>query len=901
MMNLKSKGQAAALWMVFSAGTALLAPLNLAAPAAAQLTGNRVPAAPSNLVATVDPTGLVMLTWRDNSTNELGFRLVRETRRLNGSWTTSASYTLGANVATYSERPGNGTFRYKVRAYNARGNSSYTSDAMVTVSSSGTTQPPPPPPPPPPPTSPPPPPPPTTDVPAAPSNFAGTPDGTGRITLSWTDNSSNETAFWIERIPAFNGNGIIEIPTDWTAWADTPGEGTFKYRIRSHNASGDSAISAWITVNSTIQPPPATPAAPSNFQGVPDGTGRVALSWNDNSSDETAFWIERTPAFGGNGIVELPAGWTSWTDTPGAGTFQYKMRSHNANGESAYTSTITVNSTTGSTQPPPPPPPPPGSFPVLSAGTGFSSATPEPSAQGAAGQAGYTAKAIARWDVVPYQTINGNFNIGVIAFHLAGISRVEFSLNGGTWTPVTSMALNPTTNVWEYTATINASSLPDGPFEVRARVIPNVGQARVLQDSSGQDMGDKSLRLYANAGGTLPNTNRNVYVSPNGSDTVGNGTAALPFWSIRRAITYISSQNTSGAVEGGTVYLMPGIYTYPNSGSLDGASNRWFTLEGAPGTSRSQVILTTGSEPPAQRKLRVRNLTMRQDTDTYILQQGSDPYQNHFWMDNVDIQGMGYIGTTYSWHPVANNSATTYCFYTDVNFRNTQATGLNQYVILARNINATDIGGDFCNMKRLMVNLSVNHMRYNDGVHPDVLQVPMDPIENMIVFGLKATDVACQGITLGNVNMPMKNVAIVNVLLDKIATDPQVQWINGGSVTDHYLWWNVTWNNYVVMFNADNVTNFSVRNCVMPQKGDTSTKNYPAWDATNNHVTNGQFMFGSNCTSGNPMYAGAGDFHPAIGSPLTNRVTVPVAPVDLDWRQIDMSAGAAAIGAFQKR
>ncbi|HYE61209.1 MAG TPA: hypothetical protein VD997_04365 [Phycisphaerales bacterium] len=902
MMNLKSKGQAAVVAMVLSAGTALVAPLNLASPAAAQLSGTRVPAAPSSIAATVDSTGLVRVTWQDNSNNELGFRLVRETRRTNGSWTTSASYTLGANVALYTERPGTGTFRYKVRSYNSRGNSSYTSAATVTVNgTAGTTTPPPPPPPP---TSPPPPPPPddTTAVPAAPTNFAGTPDGTGRINLTWTDNSNNETAFWIERTPAFGGNGIIEIPADWTAWGDTPGAGTFQYRMRSRNANGTSAYTPWITVNSSIQAP-AVPAAPTNFTGTPDGQGGVTLAWTDNSDNETAFWIERTPAFGGNGIVEIPAGWTSWRDTPGAGTFQYKMRSHNGNGESAYTSTITVNSTVGSTQPPPPPPPPPppsGTFPVLPAGTGFTSASPEPGVQGSAGQLGYTAKAIARWDVVPYQTITGNYNIGVVAFHLSGINRVEFSLNGGAWTSVSSMALNPTSNVWEYTATINASSLPDGPFEVRARVIPNVGVPRVLQDSTGTDLGDKALRLYANAGGTLPNTNRTVYVSPNGSDTVGNGTSSLPFWSIRRAITHLAAQNSTGAVEGATVYLMPGMYTIPNTGS-DGAANRWFTIEGAPGTSRSQVVITTGGETVSQRKLRVRNLTLRQLANTTLLTQPSDPYGNHFWIDNVDIEGLGYIGSTTSWIQAVASGPTIPVWYTDVNIRNTMHTGLNQYVIMARNISAQDIGADFSNMRRLMVNCSVNHMRYNSGVHPDVVQVPVEAIENMIIFGLKATDVACQGITLGSGTQPVKNVAIVNVLLDKIATDPQAQWMGGGSVTDHYLWWNVTWNNYAVMFNGNNITNFSVRNCVMPQKSDTSTMNYPGFNAENNHVTNGQYLFGTNCTSGNPMFTSSTDFHPMNGSPLTNRVTTPLVPVDLDWRPISTSSGAAAIGAFQKR
>jgi hypothetical protein len=815
MLNLRLKGQSAVMWMVLSAGTALLAPSFVAPTAEAQLTALRVPVAPSNLRVTCDSTGLVQVMWNDNSSNETGFRIVRDVRRPNGSWTNSSTTTVGAGTTLFTERPAPGTYRYKIRAYNARGNSSYTPSVVVTVGSSGTGTPPPPPPPPPPPVAPPPPPPPTSSVPAAPSNIQGTPDGIGGITVSWTDNSDNETAFFLERNPGFDVPHMA-MQANWTAWRDTPGAGTFQYRIRAHNSYGDSAFTPWVSVNSTVTNPTQPPPPP--------------------------------------------------------------------------------------TAPPPPPPPQPsptGTIPVLQAGSGFSSITPEPAVMGVPGAVGYTAKAIARWDVVPYQTITGNFNVGVVAFHIAGIDRVEFSLNGGAWAPVTGMVLNATTNVWEYTATINASTLPDGPFEVRARVIPKAGVSRVLQDSSGQDLGDKSLRLYANSGGTLPNMDRVMYVSPNGSDTVGNGSSSLPFWSIRRALTQISSMNSSGMVEGATVYLAPGIYTYPDMGSLDGAPNRWVTISGAPGTSRSQVLMTNGSSSPTQRKLRLRNLTLKQESNAYILTQRSDPYMNHFWIDGCDIEGLGFIGSTVSNAPAVNNSNSTPTFYTDVNIRNTAATGLNSNVILARNVHATNLGGDFSNMKRMMVNTSVTHLRFNEGVHPDVVQVNVEAIENMIVFNLKARDVACQGISLGNGSLPLKNVAVVNCLLDKLATDPQVQWISGGPAADHYLYWNVGWNNYYVQFSSDGITNFSMKNCVIPGKSNTSSMNFPGWVAENNHVTNGQYLFGAQCTAGNPMYQspGTGNFHPAPGSPLLNRVTTVQVPIDLDGRVI--TATPAAIGPFQ--
>src|SRR4029079_500806 len=106
---------------------------------------------------------------------------------------------------------------------------------------------------------------------------------------------------------------------------------------------------------------------------------------------------------------------------------------------------------------------------IVRPGTGFTGATPQPLAVGDPSPAGYDAKAVARWDVVPYQTFAGDFNVGVVAFHMNGIDRVEFSVDGGSWTAVSAMTLNPQVNVVEYWATLRAGSFAqDGQIELRA-------------------------------------------------------------------------------------------------------------------------------------------------------------------------------------------------------------------------------------------------------------------------------------------------------------------------------------------------------------------------------------------------------------------------------------------------
>jgi hypothetical protein len=86
---------------------------------------------------------------------------------------------------------------------------------------------------------------------AAPSNLVGTPVGLKRIDLSWTDNSTNESGFKIER--SNNGTKFSQIATlqaGTTTFANTGlrrGK-TYLYRVRAYNSIGNSPYSNTISV-----------------------------------------------------------------------------------------------------------------------------------------------------------------------------------------------------------------------------------------------------------------------------------------------------------------------------------------------------------------------------------------------------------------------------------------------------------------------------------------------------------------------------------------------------------------------------------------------------------------------------------------------------------------------------
>jgi hypothetical protein len=94
------------------------------------------PAAPTNCTATSPAKGQARVSWTDNSSNESGFGVQRQTR-VGSTWTNTFAWTVGAHLGTgtvtANDTPGKGTFRYRVVAYNDAACSAWTNWAQVTV------------------------------------------------------------------------------------------------------------------------------------------------------------------------------------------------------------------------------------------------------------------------------------------------------------------------------------------------------------------------------------------------------------------------------------------------------------------------------------------------------------------------------------------------------------------------------------------------------------------------------------------------------------------------------------------------------------------------------------------------------------------------------------------------
>ncbi|HET6572884.1 MAG TPA: fibronectin type III domain-containing protein [Fimbriiglobus sp.] len=254
------------------------------------------PAAPGDLTASVVSDTGIDLAWTDNSANETGFVVEQAADTAFTQQVVSSNLGADTTSLTVTGLSAGTTYYFRVRAINADGASA---DSNTT---SATTAPPivPPPASPPPVTPPPPaspPPPPAATPPAAPSGLTAAVVSTSRIDLAWTDNSSNETGFTVERAadPAFTqqvvsvGGGADATGLSFTGLSAGT---TYYFRVRAVNADGDSADSNTASAT-TIAPSEPLPGADSPTGRNPRlmWTRQQQAVWNRMRAENHPWWV----------------------------------------------------------------------------------------------------------------------------------------------------------------------------------------------------------------------------------------------------------------------------------------------------------------------------------------------------------------------------------------------------------------------------------------------------------------------------------------------------------------------------------------------------------------------------------------------------------------------------------
>lgn len=456
-------------------------------------------------------------------------------------------------------------------------------------------------------------------------------------------------------------------------------------------------------------------------------------------------------------------------------------------------------------------------------GLGFSGATVAPHRVGNHFDPGYDAQAIARWDVVPYQDVTDRFEVGVVAFHMSGIERVSFSVEGGPFKDVAEPALNPQTGVVEYFATLHPDlfeSSQEGLIEVRAVAYPKAGQPRVLEP----------LYLNLDKGG-LPR--HYAWVDPiSGDDATGQvytvperPQSVLAFKTAQGAAHAIAWQpGQNYAADGGTVYLMPGNHVWGGYTWATRAPtrSRFLTIAAEPSAAAGSVRFTSGYMAFKTQLLHVVGVTF--DGASAVSGPTADHGAPRIWLDRVVMRGSGRNDPR-----TLIDAGARAVYVTDSEITSTMNAIFGAQEGFARGVRIHSIGGDAFQNVPMVINCEVSDLDGSgNDTHTDLYQLNGTNMDNLIVYGLQAHDGIGGQVFIsrrqpGQNDGIMRNIALVNVVIGSDGYGGQ--WLQNA---DHLILQNV----------VDLSHNFAIADDPLAVRGEV-----PSWTSTLKRVRISECVF----------------------------------------------------------
>jgi fibronectin type III domain protein len=281
------------------------------------------PNAPTDLIAAksaTTPKTAIDLRWTDRSDNEVVFRI----ERCIGSGCTDFVFIdqVGANATTFEnfDLPGGMTYTYRVQALNDSGASAFSNVAEASTD-------------------------PLEPPDAPPTSLTATSASPNQASLTWQDNSTNESGFDVERCSGAQCTQFLTVGLvgpNVTSHVDSAlnSNTTYSYRVRATNNDGASGYSNVAVTTTADGPPLATPAlvARAVRQG---GRVSVELSWDDKSNDETSFEIERCAGASCSNFALLTVtapNTTTFIDrsVTRRSTYRYRVRAAKGSSKSGY-------------------------------------------------------------------------------------------------------------------------------------------------------------------------------------------------------------------------------------------------------------------------------------------------------------------------------------------------------------------------------------------------------------------------------------------------------------------------------------------------------------------------------------------------------------------------------------
>jgi hypothetical protein len=476
---------------------------------------------------------------------------------------------------------------------------------------------------------------------------------------------------------------------------------------------------------------------------------------------------------------------------------------------------------------------------------------------------------VAAWDVVPYQVFDRPFHAGVVAFHETGC-KVEFTvLAGGKELPAAgrvaaSPTLNERTQVWEYWITLDPKSLPEGPLEVRAKVVP-LGAGMITRDL-------EPLVLYANGGGSLK-FGEPVWVDGDKGDDAAEATQGRPLKTLKAAV--------AKAADGGTIYLKASK-AYSANG-LGGGLKRdyWTVITAAPGVNRDDVELGPGR--PGTDKLCFRNVTLYSDPPgrAYNTILVGEQNRTIVWVDNCKL-----YNKKGRWEGGGEAFGNRYIAYVTGGLTTEMDNGPG--ALLMRDHRIVKITSDAFTGVRTAINSSVEDIDPGKtGAHPDFHQSYIGDrtqYNHVILYNCWGKKCISQGFFGHN----LQDSAFVNCLFQKGDTVMYSQY--SGSL-DHVLFIHISLPNQTWLWREGLTTsNCFMVDCLIASMGVVKTADVSGLALQSNHFLKAESAKGDNATAGEAEFVDAGnlDYHLKATSPAARGgKALQCVPADMDGRPYD--------------
>ena len=294
---------------------------------------------PGNLSVTVVSSSSLRLQWQDNSSDETGFQI----ERCQGATCTSfaALTTVAANTTTFTNTNllANTSYRYRVYSV-GRGNkiSAYSNIAGATTLAAIVS-------------------------PAAPSNLIATAVSASQINLAWTDHSSNESGFIVERALLSAGPwtqvGTTSANITSLANGGLSASTLYYYRVKAYNSGGNSAYSNLASATTQSAAVAGSPSAPAANAATNVTASGFTANWS-SASGATGYRLDVSTSslFGSylSGYQNLDVGNVLSRSVSGLSantTYYYRVRAYNSSGTSGYSNTrsATTSAATDTTPP----------------------------------------------------------------------------------------------------------------------------------------------------------------------------------------------------------------------------------------------------------------------------------------------------------------------------------------------------------------------------------------------------------------------------------------------------------------------------------------------------------------------------------------------------------------------